>query len=303
MVGKLQAAYFPKLFGAHGDGPLDEASVRAAFAELARSIGKPAEEVADGFIRIAVENMANAIRKISVAKGYDARSYVLNCFGGAGGQHACLVADALGMRTVLIHPLSGLLSAYGMKLAQLRAVRQSYIGTPLASAQPALARAADELRRQAQAELRAQGAAHIEALARVHIRYDGSDTSLPIALSSPEEMSSAFTADHARQFGFGFEGRTLIAESIEVEAFSAPTPPQVGEKVRTAGGDLPREQGEKTKFFSNGAWHDAPVLHSATGGVDGAASDRRRRAGLAGADDGAWHRADTRRRTFRRGGK
>jgi len=227
--------------------------------------------VADGFIRIAVENMANAIRKISVAKGYDARSYVLNCFGGAGGQHACLVADALGMRTVLIHPLSGLLSAYGMKLAQLRAVRQSYIGTPLASAQPALARSADELRRQAQAELRAQGAAHIEALARVHIRYDGSDTSLPIALSSPEEMSSAFTADHARQFGFGFEGRTLIAESIEVEAFSAPPPPQVGEKVGTAGGDLPREQGEKTKFFSNGAWHDAPVLHSATGGVDGPA--------------------------------
>jgi len=272
MVGKLKAAHFPNLFGTSGDGPLDEASVRAAFAELANRIGKPAEEVADGFIRIAVENMANAIRKISVAKGYDARSYVLNCFGGAGGQHACLVADALGMRTVLIHPLSGLLSAYGMKLAQMRAVRQKFIGMPLASSQLALAGAAEELRRQAQDELRAQGAPHVEALARVHIRYDGSDTSLPIALSSLEVMSSAFTAEHARQFGFGFEGRTLIAESIEVEAFSAPSPPQSGEKVSSASdGDTPRELEEKTRFFSHGTWHDASVLRSAIDGVDGPA--------------------------------
>ena len=282
MVGKLQAAHFPKLFGTHGDGPLDEASVRAAFAEWARRIGKSAEDVADGFIRIAVENMANAIRKISVAKGYDARRYVLNCFGGAGGQHACLVAGALGMRTVLIHPLSGLLSAYGMKLAQMRAVRQSYVGTPLASA--ALARAAEDLRRQVEDELRAQGAAHVEAQARVHIRYDGSDTSLPIALATLEDMSSAFAADHARQFGFGFEGRTLIAESIEVEAFSFSPSPPLGEKAGMPSQyelksslpphpTLPPVGGEETftKFFSNGSWHDAPVLHSATGGVDGPA--------------------------------
>ena len=115
---------FPKIFGPAGDQPLDADAVREAFAALARETGRTPEEVADGFIRIAVENMANAIKKISVAKGYDARRYTLNCFGGAGGQHACLVADALGMSTVMIHPLSSLLSAYGMKLATLRSVRQ-----------------------------------------------------------------------------------------------------------------------------------------------------------------------------------
>jgi 5-oxoprolinase (ATP-hydrolysing) len=286
MVGKLNAAHFPKLFGAGGDGPLDEASVRAAFAQLARRIGKSAEDVADGFIRIAVENMANAIRRISVAKGYDARSYVLNCFGGAGGQHACLVADALGMRTVFIHRLSGLLSAYGMKLAQLRAVRQSFVGTPLAHSISVLERAAGELRQQAESELRAQGASNVASLARVHVRYDGSDTTLPVAHASLEEMSKSFSTNHARQFGFGFEGRTLIAESVEVEAFSSPSPPK-GEKAGMRGSSehtlklsapphpalSPRSGGEdvSARFFSHGTWHDAPVLYSATVGIDGPA--------------------------------
>ncbi|MGZ5989690.1 MAG: hydantoinase B/oxoprolinase family protein, partial [Rhizomicrobium sp.] len=283
MVGKLQGAYFPRLFGAGGDAPLDEAAVRDAFAELARGIGKSSEEVADGFIRIAVENMANAIRKISVAKGYDARSYVLNCFGGAGGQHACLVADALGMKTVFIHPLSGLLSAYGMKLATLRAVRQSFVGVPLAEAMSQLECISGELRAQAEKELKAQGAAHVASLARVHIRYDGSDTTLPVALSSLGEMSATFAKDHARQFGFGFEGRTLIAESVEVEAHSsAPSPPS-GEKAGMrgmSGRETVRsapphsslsQEGVKSRFFSQGAWHDAPVLRSASGGIDGPA--------------------------------
>src|SRR6185312_11423397 len=122
MLGKLRPGFFPAIFGPSADQSLDAEAVRAAFRDVARAIGdgRSAEAVADGFIRIAVENMANAIKKISVAKGYDARRYVLNCFGGAGGQHACLVADALGMTTVFLHPLSGLLSAYGMKLATLR---------------------------------------------------------------------------------------------------------------------------------------------------------------------------------------
>src|SRR4029078_9854047 len=125
MVGKLSAANFPKIFGAGRDQALDEAAVRNAFTELAQQNGdgRSAEEVADGFLRIAVENMANAIKKISVQRGYDLAGYVLNTFGGAGGQHACLVADALGMRQVLIHPLSGVLSAYGMGLAELKASR------------------------------------------------------------------------------------------------------------------------------------------------------------------------------------
>ena len=132
MVGKLIPDFFPKIFGAEQNQPLDADAVRAAFAALAREVGdgrKP-EEIADGFIRIAVENMANAIKKISVQRGYDVTRYALNCFGGAGGQHACLVADALGMTKVLIHPFSSLLSAYGMGLADIRATRQQAIEEP-----------------------------------------------------------------------------------------------------------------------------------------------------------------------------
>ena len=134
MAGKLIPDFFPKIFGPQQDQPLDDEAVRAGFAALAKEVGggrKP-EEVADGFIKIAVENMANAIKKISVQRGYDVTRYALNCFGGAGGQHACLVADALGMTKVLIHPFSSLLSAYGMGLADIRATRQQAIEEPLA---------------------------------------------------------------------------------------------------------------------------------------------------------------------------
>src|SRR6202789_3535273 len=130
MVGKLRGEFFPRLFGPNADEALDEQAVRAGFNALARELGDAPEAIADGFIRIAVENMANAIKRISVAKGYDCRRYVLNCFGGAGGQHACLVADALGMTRIFIHPFSGVLSAYGMKLAGLRAMRQRAVGQP-----------------------------------------------------------------------------------------------------------------------------------------------------------------------------
>src|SRR6478736_5733318 len=128
MVGKLIPDFFPKIFGPAQNLPLDANAVRNAFADLAQQVGgRKAEEVADGFIKIAVENMANAIKKISVQRGYDVTRYMLNCFGGAGGQHACLVADALGMTRVLIHPYSSLLSAYGMGLADIRATRQQAI--------------------------------------------------------------------------------------------------------------------------------------------------------------------------------
>ncbi|HLJ51932.1 MAG TPA: hydantoinase B/oxoprolinase family protein [Rhizomicrobium sp.] len=275
MVGKLNALYFPKLFGEKGDAGLDEASVRDAFAQLARTIGKPPEEVADGFIRIAVENMANAIRKISVAKGYDARSYTLNCFGGAGGQHACLVADALGMKTVFIHALSGLLSAYGMKLAALRAVKQSFVGMALKEATATLETSVHDLRTQAEAELAAQGAQHVESVARVHIRYDGSDTTLPVPLGTPREMAHTFATDHARQFGFGFENRTLIVESVEVEGQSRKS--EAGNQksesrllAHSATSDF-RLPISSARFYSHGAWHDAPVLRSAARGIDGPA--------------------------------
>ena len=133
MVGKLDAKFFPQIFGPARDEPLDAQAVHAAFAELAAQVGdgRAPEEIADGAIRIAVENMANAIKKISVERGYDVTEYALNCFGSAGGQHACLIADTLGIETVLIHPLSGLLSAYGMGLAKMRASRERSIEAPL----------------------------------------------------------------------------------------------------------------------------------------------------------------------------
>ncbi|HEX4303006.1 MAG TPA: hydantoinase B/oxoprolinase family protein [Rhizomicrobium sp.] len=280
MVGKLRGEFFPKIFGARGDAALDEVAVRAAFGALAAQTGRAAEAVADGFIRIAVENMANAIKRISVAKGYDAREYTLACFGGAGGQHACLVADALGMTTVFIHPFASLLSAYGMKLAALRSVRQRSVALPLARAEGALRRIELELRRAAEDELIAQGADLIASAVRVHVRYDGSDTTLPIAYGSIEEMAESFAAEHARQFGFGFEGRGLIAESVEVEAVSVetPSPPLLGERVGVRGwvghsayastpphpALSPKSGGEgssySVRFFSQGAWHDAPVV-------------------------------------------
>ncbi len=217
MVGKLSAEFFPPLFGAGANEPLDEDAVRSAFGELAKEIGRSPEDVADGFIRVAVENMANAIKRISVAKGYDARDYALNCFGGAGGQHACLVADALGISTIFLHPFSGLLSAYGMKQARLRGLRQSSVGREFVpDVMAELAKRAGELAQEAQAELAAQGARRVKSVARVHLRYQGSDTTLAIALANHDVMAAQFAQKHAQLFGFGFEGCALIVESLEV---------------------------------------------------------------------------------------
>ena len=183
MVGKLMADFFPKIFGPQQNLPLDADAVRSAFAELAKEIGdgKSGEQVADGFIKIAVENMANAIKKISVQRGYDVTRYALNCFGGAGGQHACMVADALGMTSVLIHPLSSLLSAYGMGLADIRCVRQQAIEEPFGKkAHATVEKVAQRLARDAVAEVAGQGVAKnkITLHVRAHIRYAGTDTPL-----------------------------------------------------------------------------------------------------------------------------
>ncbi|HEX4534770.1 MAG TPA: hydantoinase B/oxoprolinase family protein [Rhizomicrobium sp.] len=262
MVGKLLPACVPNIFGPDGNQPIDRERVVAAFADLAKEIGdgRTPEETADGFIRIAVENMANAIRRISVAKGYDARDYALNCFGGAGGQHACLVADALGMRTVFVHPFAGVLSAYGMKLASLRSVRQRAVCKALDGAMGEIETIAAELARDVGEELAAQGGANMQSHARVHMRYEGSDTTLPVALASREAMAREFADAHARLFGFGFDGKGLIAESVEVEAFDAPAGHVT--QTFTQRGPISRDDQEMApaKFFSQGAWHDARAL-------------------------------------------
>ncbi len=195
MAGKLTPEFFPKIFGPHQDQPVDADAVRRAFAALAHEVGdgRTPEQVADGFIQIAVENMANAIKKISVQRGYDVTRYALNCFGGAGGQHACLVADALGMTKILIHPFSSLLSAYGMGLAEIRATREQAIEAPFAN--EALDEISDVGRRLGEAvraEVAGQGvpAGAVQVHVRAHIRYSGTDTALIVpAFSIPARQT------------------------------------------------------------------------------------------------------------------
>ena len=263
MVGKLIPDFFPKIFGPQQDQPLDADAVRAAFATLAKEIGdgRTPEEVADGFIQIAVENMANAIKKISVQRGYDVTRYALNCFGGAGGQHACLVADALGMTTVLIHPLSSLLSAYGMGLADIRATRQQAIEVPLGAqgARGARRRSARTLAKRRARGSRRPGRRRRRAsrcIVRAHIRYAGTDTALVVQLParSPRACksrlreartrrgSASSTAPRTgRRGGVGRGGRRRRdvqgADAQDHARRSCPRPTR------------------RTRFFSGGTWH------------------------------------------------
>ncbi len=236
-VGKIQPAHFPAIFGPNGDQPLDATVVREKFAVLAAEISaatgevRSAEQVAEGFLRIAVANMANAIKQVSVQKGHDVSRFALQCFGGAGGQHACLVADALGMETVFIHPYAGVLSAYGMGLADQSAMREQAVETPLsADALASLNALADRLGGEATAALVAQGAdpAEIVTTRQLHMRYAGTEAALTVALSDVDTITAAFTAAHRARFGFVTPGRALMVETVAVEAVAA------GEPVREA---------------------------------------------------------------------
>ena len=261
MVGKLSASFFPKIFGPNRDEPLDEEAVRAAFTELAEQIGdgRTPEEVADGFLRIAVENMANAIKKISVQRGYDVTEYALNCFGSAGGQHACLIADTLGMETVMIHPLSGLLSAYGMGLAKIRASREQSVEAPLEAASMQDVEALSEkLRAEVIAEVEAEGvsADEISTTVNLHLRYEGTDTALPIRMSGAEEMRVEFERLHRQRFGFYSPEKRVFIAAVEVEAVGGGVSAE--ERHFELARDEPRPT-RTTRFFSRGAWHEAPV--------------------------------------------
>jgi 5-oxoprolinase (ATP-hydrolysing) len=264
MLGKLSPALFPKIFGPNRDQPLDADAVRAAFEDMAKTIGdgRTPEEVADGFLAIAVENMANAVKKISVQRGYDVTHYVLTCFGGAGGQHACLTADALGISTVLIHPFSGILSAYGMGLADIRATRQRTVSVPLAAALDGLAPVRDELTASVLDEMASQGVAgtDTDVLHRAHLRYHGTDTTLSVTVSSAAEMTAVFEAAHKKQFGFIFENRDIIFEAYEVEAIGGGAD---SDEPEFSLDDAAPVVAEETRFFSGGAWRQAPVYRRA----------------------------------------
>jgi 5-oxoprolinase (ATP-hydrolysing) len=275
MVGKLIPDFFPKIFGRRQDEPLDAAAVGKAFTALADEIGdgRSGEEVADGFIKIAVENMANAIKKISVQRGYDVTRYALNCFGGAGGQHACLVANALGMTSVLIHPFSSVLSAYGMGLADIRSVRQQAIEEPFGeTARGTLASVAHKLARQVTEEVAGQGVAtaKIKVQVRAHLRYAGTDTALIVEagtlypalqrkaeLAALQKMRSSFERAHKAQFGFIDRSKSLVVEAVLVEAVGGGA--TFNERAqRTQRAKLP-VPARRTRFFSDGRWRRANV--------------------------------------------
>jgi 5-oxoprolinase (ATP-hydrolysing) len=276
MLGKIQPGHFPRLFGPGGDQPLDVDAVRAGFAALAHQIGaesgkgaagtgagaKPAPEaVAEGFIRIAVGNMANAIKQISVQRGHDVTGYALTSFGGAGGQHACLVADALGMKTVFIHSLAGVLSAYGMGLADQGAMRERAVERRLNELPEAeLAVELDELAARAREDLLAQGVPleRIELLRRVHLRYEGTDSAIVVNLDAYAAMQQAFEDAYRRRFSFLMPGKALVVEAVSVEALGRSDAPPERPRAVLAERTAPRSH-ETVQMYAGGAWRDTAV--------------------------------------------
>ena len=230
LLGRIQPPEFPHVFGPDGDQPLDEKVTKTKFNELAAQITEQAgdtrgpEQVAAGFVEIAVANMASAIKKISVQRGYDVTGYLLNVFGGAGGQHACAVADALGMSKVLIHPLAGVLSAYGIGLADIVAMREQAVEAPLSEGTlTTLPQILQPLERDARAEVNAAGVPdqRISATHRAHLRYDGTDTAVIVPLGTLNQMTAAFEAEYARRFSFLMPDKTIVAEAVSVEVTGA----------------------------------------------------------------------------------
>jgi len=225
MVGKVQPKFFPSVFGPDANQPLDAEVVHGHFQKLAAQTGRAAEDVAHGFIQIAVQQMANAIKKISVARGYDVTRYTLQCFGGAGGQHACLVADALGMSQVLVHPLAGVLSAYGMGLADQNVMREESMELRLdAAAMPLMAERLQALGESTRQALLAQmggdaaNAQRIELRQRMHLRYEGTDSALVVPWGDQAQLVAGFEAAYRQRFAFLMQGKALVVEAVSVEA-------------------------------------------------------------------------------------
>lgn len=266
MVGKLQPAQFPRVFGHGADESLDADVVQQKFAALAQQTGRNAEDVANGFIQIAVQQMANAIKKISVARGYDVTRYTLQCFGGAGGQHACLVADALGMERVLVHPLAGVLSAYGMGLADQNVIREQAVECRLTpEALPAIAARLQALEDGALAELEDQqvGGGAVAVHRRVHVRYEGSDAALVVPFGDLETIVAGFEAAYRQRFSFLMQGKVLVAEAVSVEAVVAGDAPQEPVHALHPAREVPRQG--TVRMYTGGtdglaAWHDAALI-------------------------------------------
>ncbi|MBI1776961.1 MAG: hydantoinase B/oxoprolinase family protein [Proteobacteria bacterium] len=284
MLGKLRPEFFPHVFGPSGDKPLDAEIVRAKFALLAREIKEATGNdrspvaVAEGFLDIAVANMANAIKQISVQRGHDVTKYTLTCFGGAGGQHACLVADQLGMQTIYIHPYAGVLSAYGMGLADIRVLRQRAVEEPLTDALiPELAQWLGGLESEGRAEMASQGveAGQTQALLKVHVRYEGSDTATIVDFADRAGILGAFESLHRQRYGFTMAGKGHVVEAVSVEVIGkaagvAPTPAKVPRAAALpkplavepvhGGGQVHRAPFYDRELFLPGAVIDGPAI-------------------------------------------
>jgi len=261
LLGRIVPAYFPRVFGPGADQPLDIDAVRAQFATLAHQSGRSAEALAEGFIHIAVQQMANAIKKISVARGYDVTRYTLQCFGGAGGQHACQVADALGMPRVLVHPLSGVLSAYGMGLADQNLMREQAVERLLdAAALEPIGQQLDALAQAAAAQLRERqtGRGALQVHRRVHVRYEGSDAALVVPFGPLADIEAAFEAAYRQRYAFLMPGKRLVAEAVSVEAVLAGELPAEPRHPLQAPRSVPRR--DTLPLYAQGLWQAAALL-------------------------------------------
>ncbi|GGV60512.1 5-oxoprolinase [Streptomyces longisporoflavus] len=263
-LGRIQPTHFPAVFGPDGAQPLDGALVRDRFAELARDIrqrtgdDRTAEQVAEGYLRIAVADIAAAVKRISVQKGHDITRYALTTFGGAGGQHACMVADSLGIRTVLVPPMAGVLSALGIGLADTTAMREQSVEARLEpSAMPRVLRTADDLEQAARAELLAEDVPEdrIRVTRRAQLRYDGTDTTLTVELTEPERMTRVFEDRHRTTYSFTLD-RPVVVEALSVEATGLTEQPDLSVPARDGDAGAART----VRLHTGGAWRDV-LLH------------------------------------------
>ncbi|AFY30734.1 hydantoinase/oxoprolinase family protein [Calothrix sp. PCC 7507] len=267
MLGKIHPQYFPSVFGMDGNLPLDKDVVVEKFTKLTQEItavtrnNYTPEQVAAGFIAIAVENMANAIKKISLQRGYDVTQYTLCCFGGAGGQVACLIADTLGIQTIFLHPYAGVLSAYGMGLADVRAIRESGVEKPLTEELiPQLQELMESLEIQARKEeIKTQGDAE-KVVQKVNLKYEGTNSTLSVNFADDVVvMRQEFADEHKTRYGFIQLEKTLIVESISVEVIQKMDTPEEPLINRTRPVNEAPTYIEKVKMFTADKWHNTPV--------------------------------------------
>ncbi|MEO0409355.1 MAG: hydantoinase B/oxoprolinase family protein, partial [Cyanobacteria bacterium P01_A01_bin.135] len=266
MLGKLQPALFPQVFGPEGNLPLDKGAVQQAFTEQATAISQQTgdnrtpEQVAAGYLAIAVDKMASAIKKISVQRGYDVTGYTLCCFGGAGGQHACLIAEALGMQQIFLHPYAGVLSAYGIGLADVRSLKEKAVEVELsAQTLPPMQATLAELEAAGRNEIQTQGIGpeRVTVVQKTHLRYPGSDTALRVETGSVAEMRSRFEAQHRQRYGFTAPEAALTVEAVSVEVIGAAEPLEDAWVPPERSGPLTPIA--TARLYSRSDWHDAPV--------------------------------------------